>query len=253
MYLLSHTLYPNEQQQGNGSETFIDQLNRYFGSLIKNGQVLMNDCNTIHLKDKFITYFLAPEPDSLDMRNSNIYVENFYKGTLSLCNHEPTIQLLGKSTDYDFACTCESPGWYMLYSDYTANESPIVCGNCGKSVPLYKLPKILGEDEYYSVLRWQKAYNACDRLFMEGIAERTAYARLSKPASDLSKLGRQICIAFENTVGKPFYYYLYRYYSPHKPICPECSGLWKLDEGNNLFIDYQCKKCKLVADLVKNN
>lgn len=212
----------------------------------------MNDCNTIESEGRFVTYFLAPEPDSLDMKYANKYVDDFYKKILSLYSQEPTTQLLGKSSDYKLSCMCENPSWYMLYSDFTTNESPIVCGDCGKTVPLYKLPKILEEDEYSSVLYWQKAYNACDRLFMEGIAERTAYMQLSKPKSDLSQLGLKICTDFENLVGKPFYCFLYRYNSPHKPICPVCPEPWKLDKDNKLFVDYQCKKCRLVADLVKN-
>jgi predicted nucleic acid-binding Zn ribbon protein len=87
---------------------------------------------------------------------------------------------------------------------------------------------------------------------MEGIAERAVYQRLSKSTSDLSKVGQEICTAFENITGKPFYYYLFRYYSSHKPVCPVCSEFWRLDENNELFIDYQCHKCRLVADLVKS-
>ncbi len=250
MFLFSVTTYPNEHQKENSYSEFKEEQDWYFGALIKNGQILMNDCNTIFQEDKFVTYLLAPEQDSLDLRNANKYVNEFYTKLLTLCTQEPTIQLLGKSSDYEVTCSCETPSWYMLYSDYTTNESPIVCGDCGKSVPLYRLPKILGEDEYYTVLGWQKAYNACDRLFLEGIAERAAYQRLSKHTSDLSKMGREICASFEKATEKPFYYYLFRYYSSHKPVCPVCSENWKLEEDKKLFIDYQCASCRLVADEV---
>ncbi|MFZ5985721.1 MAG: DUF2310 family Zn-ribbon-containing protein [Bacillota bacterium] len=252
MYLFSVTTYPNEHQRENNYSQFKEEQDWYFGALIKNGQILMNDCNTIFQEDKFITYLLAPEQDSLDLRNSNKYVNDFYAKLLTLCTQEPTIQLLGKSSDYEDTCNCKTPSWYMLYSDYTTNESPVVCGDCGKSVPLYRLPKILGEDEYYTVLGWQKAYNACDRLFLEGIAERAAYQRLSKHTSDLSKMGREICTAFENAAEKPFYYYLFRYYSSHKTVCPICRDNWLLNESDRSFIDYRCNTCRLVADLVKD-
>ncbi|AEY66548.1 DUF2310 family Zn-ribbon-containing protein [Clostridium sp. BNL1100] len=250
MFLFTVTTYPSKHQRENCYSEFKEEQAWYFGALIKNGQILMNDCNTIFQEDKFITYLLAPEQDSLDLRNANKYVNEFYIKLLTLCTQEPTIQLLGKSSDYEETCSCETPSWYMLYSYYTTNESPVVCGDCGKSVPLYRLPKILGEDEYYSVLGWQKAYKACNRLFLEGIAERVAYQRLSKPTSDLSKLGHEICTAFENATEKPFYYYLFRYYSSHKPVCPICSLPWKLEEDNKSFMDYSCDKCRLVADEV---
>jgi predicted nucleic acid-binding Zn ribbon protein len=138
----------------------------------------------------------------------------------------------------------------MLYTDYTIDESPVVCGDCGSTVPLYKLPKILGEDEYWSVLNWQRAYKACDELFMVGIGERFAYQRISKPANDLYELGKQICEAFENAIGKPFYYYLFRYYSPYKGTCPVCGLQWKLGSDNKSFINYRCDYCRLVGDSI---
>lgn len=196
---------------------------------------------------------MAPEQDSLDIKYANKYVNECSSKLLGLCIREPKIKLIGKSVDYEPSCDCESPSWYMLYSRYIVAESPIVCGDCGQTVPLYKLPKILGEDEYYAVLGWQRVYNACDTLFMNGIAERATYARLSKPESDLSKERREICLAFENATEKPFYYYMFRYYARYyshkKHCCPLCGNEWKLTGDNELFIDYCCKNCRLVADL----
>lgn len=251
MYLFSITTYPNEKQREDDYKSFQDEQDWYFSALSKNGQILINSCNSIYMESKFVTYFLAPEMDSIDAKNNNKYVSEFYAKFLELCRRKPSISIIGKSSDYELPCNCKSPSWYMLYTDYMTHESPIVCGDCGSTVPLYKLPKILGEDEYFKVLGWQKAYQACDRLFMEGIGERGAYQRLSKPTSDLSVLGREICEAFEKATGKPFYYYLFRYYSSHKLSCSICGSEWKLGDGESLFIDYRCDKCRLVGDKVK--
>ena len=149
--------------------------------------------------------------------------------------------------------------WFLLFqapesiesqSSMYVSESPIVCGDCGSTVPLYRLPKIFGEDEYLSVLGWQRAYNACDILFMEGIGESSAYQRLSKVTSDLSVWGRKICREFEIATGKSFFYYLFRYYSSHKASCRICGEPWELGKDNQLFIDYRCESCRLVADKV---
>jgi len=73
----------------------------------------------------------------------------------------------------------------------------------------------------------------------------------------LSKMGLEICQAFEKATGKPFYYYLFRYYaryySTKKQNCPICGSEWKLAEDNTAFINYQCDKCRLVADIVNRN
>ena len=250
MYLLSMTTYPNEQQQEDNYSLFEEEQNWYFSALIKNGQILSNDCNTIKIEDKFVTYLLAPEKDSLDLKNANVYVEKFYNKLVTLCRQSPSVELLGESVDYQLSCNCATSDDYMLYSDYATNESPVVCGNCGQAVPLYKLPKIFGEDEYYTVLNWQEAYTACDRLFMQGIGERFAYKQLSKATSDLSKQALEICKEFEIATNKPFYYFLFRYYSPHKSSCPLCSEPWEL-VNETLKTDYCCKQCRLIAEKVK--
>ncbi len=254
MYLFSVTTYPNENNKQDNYEAFQEVQDSFFGVLSKNGQILIRSCNSVFLEYTFVTYLLAPEQDSLDTRYANKYVTEYYSKLLDLSIQEPEIRIIGKSSDYELSCSCKSPSWYMLYSDYTVHESPIVCGDCGQTVPLYKLPKILGEDEYYTVLSWQRAYNACDNLFMEGIAERAAYRRLSNPESDLSKKGREICSAFEYVTGKPFYYYLFRYYpryySGKKRNCSLCGKEWKLEENHKEFIDYRCVDCRLVADSV---
>lgn len=245
------TTYPNENQKVDDYKKFQEEQDWYFSALSKNGQILMKSCTTVFDDSNFTTYFLAPENDSLDINNDNIYVKRFYSEFMAICREKPDLKMLAKSSDYPASCKCESPSWYMLYTDHLVSESPVVCGNCENTVPLYKLPKILKEDEYFSVLNWQKAYNACDTLFMNGIAERLAYQRLSKVTSDLSVLGRNICKEFELATGKSFFYYLFRYKSHHKAACPICGKHWELDNNNQLFIDYRCDDCRIVADKVK--
>lgn len=202
MYLFSMISYPNEQQKSDDYEKFKEEQDWYFGALSKNGQILIKNCITVFDGCNFKSYFLAPETNSLDIKNANIYVERFYSELIALCSEVPNIIILAKSSDYPSSCKCESSSWYMLYTDHTVSESPIVCGDCGSTVPLYRLPKIFGEDEYFSVLGWQRAYNACDILFMEGIGERSAYQRLSKVTSDLSVWGLKVCKEFEIATGK---------------------------------------------------
>ena len=64
----------------------------------------------------------------------------------------------------------------MLYTDFTSNESPIVCGDCGHGIPLYKVQHIMGEEGHFSILSWQKyikaliifGYTACQTDFQKG-------------------------------------------------------------------------------------
>jgi predicted nucleic acid-binding Zn ribbon protein len=247
VHLFSFTTYPNEKQKEDRFDLFKEKQDWYFGTLYKNGQIFIEGCNTIFKDGNFTTYFLAPEMVSLKKEYSNKYVDDSYEELMNLCEVAPKVEIIGQSSDYECSCDCKMPSWYMLYSDYSTNESPVVCGDCGRTIPLYKMPKILGEYEYLSVLSWQKAYKAYDEAFMKGFGERFAYKQISNLTSDLSITGRNICTEFEKIVGKPFYYYLFKYRHNHKSKCPICQQDWKLSSGLK-FIDYQCEKCRIVGD-----
>ena len=132
-------------------------------------------------------------------------------------------------------------------------ESPVHCGNCGDYIPLYKLPFIpsgscsdVYEQEHYRLMEWKKAYRDVDRLFMNCLSDRFTYRQMNKLDSQLSKDGRDICKAYEDVVGIPFYYYVF-YYRKTSALCPSCGGDWKIN-SEKTFIDYKCDKCRLVAD-----
>jgi len=136
----------------------------YLACLFKNGQIL-EDYLFIKNDGKYMAFATLPEDDALDEEHNNIYVSKYLA---EVKNHfELSTEIVGENMDAEESCKCaEKPDWYMLYTSWTDEESPVVCGKCGKSVPLYKLPHILGEDEHYSVLYWKKAYRSVDRLFM---------------------------------------------------------------------------------------
>lgn len=52
------------------------------------------------------------------------------------------------------SCHCEDSSWYMLYSDYSESSSPIICGDCGKEIPLIRMPYLFNEYEHFSILSW---------------------------------------------------------------------------------------------------
>lgn len=245
VFLYKITTYPNKKQEVDDYEHFKEQQDWYLAALSMNGQILQYGQITVFDQERFINYILSPEENSLDLQYNNIYVNKFLESLCELSSRNPIHRIIGQSTDFEPSCNCESPSKYILYTTLWKHDSPIVCGDCMSSVPLYKLPKIEQEDEYFTVLSWQKAYSACDRLFMEGYNERGAYKRMSNPTSDISKLGRGICQSFERVTGKPFYYYLFHYYSRQKTTCPICGEAWRMESG---FKEYCCEECRLVSD-----
>lgn len=233
-------------------ETITDLFWDYLGCLYKNGQIL-KDYLLIKNHENYTAFVTVPDDDALDERHNNVYITKYLD---EVKNHFDIItELFGENLNTDKSCDCsEKPEWYMLYTDWTDDESPVVCGRCGKSVPLYKLPHISGEDEHHGVLGWKTAYRDMDSLWLYCLSDRFTYRQMNDAHSQLSKIGRDICKEFEEATGIPFYYYLFHStgLSGKKKTpdsCPDCGGDWKLT-GEKTFVDYKCDKCRLVADEV---
>lgn len=215
----------------------------YLGCLYTNGQILW-DYEVVQADAAWQALVTLPEDDALDEQYRSGYVQSDHQKVAE--RFELSMEPVGRNMNQGSACGCEDPSWYMLYTDHTLTESPVVCGDCGKTVPLYKLPYILGEAEHFSVLSWQRAYRSVDALFMHGLSDRFTLRQMRHPQSRLSLEGRDICRAFEQAVGKPFYYYLFHYERTRK-VCPVCAADWWVEEEKT-FVDYRCEDCRLVAD-----
>lgn len=118
----------------------------YFSTLFKNGQIY-DDYLLIKSGADYLAFITLPEPDALDEKFNNVYTAKYLKKVKE--TFEISSELVGENLDHEEPCRCEEkPDWYMLYSDFTQKESPVICGRCGKSVPLYKLPHIFGEKDH---------------------------------------------------------------------------------------------------------
>lgn len=215
----------------------------FLGCLYKNGQIL-KDYALIESTDGLWANITLPDETALDAASSNIYVKkylNIVQEYFSVSS-EP----LGRNIDQGESCICKEPSWYMLFTDKTLSESPVICGDCGKAVPLYRLPYILNSDEHFKVLGWQEAYKSIDELWTYGLSDRFTFRQMHDPLSQLSKDGMSICKAFEEKLGKPFYYYLFNMYRANK-TCPICGIDWRVPFEETL-VDFKCEKCRLVSD-----
>jgi len=113
----------------------IEPIWDYLGCLYKNGQILKNYV-LIECETGLWALVTLPDDSALDEKNNNIYVDKYL---LKVKEHfNVSVKLLGSNMNQSESCGCESPSWYMLYTDWTLWESPVVCGDCGMAVPLYK-------------------------------------------------------------------------------------------------------------------
>ena len=216
----------------------------FLGDLFRNGQIYKNEL--IHHDGAFQAFFFMPEMDSLDEKYCTSYA---IKGLTDIKKtYHITTEVLGSDTTVYGLCECDDPSWYILYTNQVYNMSPIVCGDCLKAIPTYKLSRVELPKNCQSELGWQWDYNLIHKLWYLSSFDRFTYRQMSDPKSQLSKLGMEICAAYENALGKPFYYFLFHSSTSGKAReqCPICGSDWKLD--NNIgFISHKCDKCRMLS------
>ncbi|NMC56703.1 MAG: DUF2310 family Zn-ribbon-containing protein [Eubacteriaceae bacterium] len=223
-------------------ETISDKsefLFEFFAILYKNGQI-HEDYNIVENAANYIAFVTTPESNSLDKQYNSKYLDD-YSDKISI-----TSEYIGNNLNTGEYCSCEQSSWYMLYTDYTKDESPLVCGDCGRQIPLYKVPYIMGTDEHFDIVSLQKVYRSIDRAWMYCLSDRFTKNQLSNPSSQLSKIAFKICNSLEDVLKKPVYYFLYQ---PQKlpKQCPKCGQEWQ-DSKRKETVDFICHNCRIAVD-----
>ena len=197
------------------------------------------------------------EIDSLHKKFNNAYVNQQMDTIERLCLSKLTFETLGKTrSDYQSACTCAQPNFYMLFTHFITIDSPLTCGSCFKTVPLYRLPPYNGHD-YYGIFSWEDNYQSCDTLQMGCVVgERWATNQMQDFESQLSKQGREICKKIEELTSTPTYYFLFNYRkfkgNQRSRTCPGCGCKWDLNPPLHDFFDFKCDQCKIVSTISQN-
>lgn len=247
MYTYEYLFFPKTFEEPEIDE-FDDRMQWFIASLAKNGQILSAFQNTVKYADHYAYRVVALEMDSIDEKYNNKYTVQFLEEVIEMSAKPPELVFVGENYDIEDCCVCEAPSHYILFSESGFYAPPILCGDCKSPVPLYKFPKTYDNSEYYNLLGWQKVYQSCDRQFMEGIGERHGYKMMNDPDSLLSQEALKYCNMLEEKTGKPFYYYLFRYYSKNKLFCPKCKEAWKNNDQDKIHYEFVCHKCRLVSN-----
>lgn len=250
MFTYEYRFYPKSFDQP-AIDEFDDKMQWFLSSLCKNGQILFDYQNTVKFKNFYACRVVALEIDALSEKYGNKYTVQFLQEVDKCSISPPELIYIGENYDVEDCCSCKSPSHYILTTDCQSYTPPILCGDCKRSIPLYKFPKTYYDSEYYDLLGWQSVYQSCDRQFLEGIGGHHGYKMMHRVDSSLSKEALRYCRILEEKVEKPFYYFLFRYYGKNKPICPKCGGLWINQKIGGIYkveYDYVCHGCRLVSN-----
>lgn len=232
-----------------------DTIQWLLGCWRSSGQVLGREFIVLKEDDSWKATVGVPARDALRPRHNCEYAQRVISEEFPKAGLAPaSTQIIGSDPPGWAPCTCKTPSSYALFTDLLSMESPLQCLDCGKKVPLYRVPWP-NSDQCQHVIWWQSNYQACDTLNMDcGFSERFGERQMSDWNSELTKKGRKICTEIEKLTGKPVFYYLYRHHGKSWQIenercCPSCGGAWKLPELLHQLYDFKCDRCCLLSNV----
>jgi predicted nucleic acid-binding Zn ribbon protein len=228
----------------------------FLGLLRHSGQLLGRDMNPYVHNGVMNAVIVTIAEDAFDVKYQNKYVKSRIKSLEKLCGHPLQIKWVGTGEDQENSiCTCKKHEHLLLR--YADAYSPIQCGKCYKSIPLYKLKKVK-DFGYEPITSWMSNYMACVILDVNcSVGEKWAMAQQTEFDSELSILGRDTAAQIQAATGIKCYYFLNnfleqsRYKDLNRP-CPCCKKPWKLNEEIHKYVLFKCDDCLLMSNVSYN-
>ncbi len=220
-------------------------LEDLFCTLYMNGQILDNWIIEDH-NDHYEARVTTTDDHSLDEKYYNQYVLDKLK------DFQMDVQIIADDAYSSDCCHCEEHSYYIISVNPADASSPIICGDCGKEIPLIRIPYLYNEKEHYSILTFQSIYNSVDNLWRNSLSDRFTKRQITDYNSQLNKLGLDIREELEKKVGKPVYLFLgnpigglYEFEKNNKNLeaCPKCGGSFRKIEND--YADKVCDECRL--------
>lgn len=226
-------------------EDILDTIDDILQMLYQNGQILQERLVEKHDKN-YVANVVTTDNDSLNSEYYNQYIlkeiQNFDIETEIICDDV-------MASD---SCHCQEHSYYILEIVVDDFSSPIMCGDCGKEIPLIRIPYLYDEEEHYSILSFQKTYQSVDCLWRESLSDRFTKRQIIDYRSQLNQRGLEICAELEKKVKKPVYYFLrnpigglfdFEKNNKNLEACPKCGG--EFVKIKNSYADKVCHACRL--------
>ncbi len=205
-------------------------------SYIENGQYV---CRVI-AQDEFALSEkgLSDEQMNYDTRKALTLLRGKCASPAQIIRREPCVDIPH--------CKCKSPSHYILQSVPEWMGSPVICGDCRCSVPLYRLVADREGREFDDLLRWRKLYRGYVEQYRAGINAPYAYDMVRNCRSEFSQRGRRISGWIEEVSGVMTFYPLYSRFERKPERCPGCGGPFFNPYSDAIQYDRCCRNCRLV-------
>ena len=217
-----------------------DKVDDVLYDLYKNGQILKDYIVEAKDNGEYVATVTTTDDDSLEEKYQNAKLYRAFD------DFDEDIRILGDDALAVDSCHCEDHSYYILSTDPYEEASPVICGDCGKEIPLIRIPYLNYDDDYSAILDFQNACAAMNTLWAENINTDYAEEQITDPDSELNQKGRYIRLLLEGELDKTVYYSVRTdlnacFDAPSAcPICKRDLGLIK-----NSLTYKVCPKCSL--------
>jgi len=235
-------------------EQWVHDAYTYLYLLESTNQIIRNKKQVIIQKDTVImpvfTFeekaFLNVYHDKYGLEHKNEIEENI--GTK--INYE----FLGRDADNPNYTIPKDSSFLLLRFGW---ESPILCGDTHRPIPLYRLLNPQKEAKIFDEIQfWYREYERIYGLWIgSGEYEIFAKKELENHLSAINQEGIKLSKKIEDLTTIPCYYMLFndRLWSEaddRARRCPTCNGKWLLEKKTyDDHIAFRCNKCRLISEL----
>lgn len=234
---------------GGAVETFDSRFIKLLGDFIhqlgRNGIILDGGVQSFIENGHYICRVVAQDDNALNESNMNHDALKALTLLRGKCASPPQIIMREKCVDIPH-CTCQNPSHYVLQYTPEWMGSPVMCGDCRCSVPLYRIVRDHNQREFDEVLRWRKLYRGFIEQYLAGVNPRYAYDMVRNCRSEFALHGRRISGQVERWSGVITYYPIYSRNERKQELCPQCGGVFINQFPNAIGFERVCRTCRLV-------
>jgi predicted nucleic acid-binding Zn ribbon protein len=249
------------EADGRVTEEMVDHVSWIRQEWHAGGQTLSRESRIVVRGRRVLMELLLPERGALARRFELPQTRAMLNALRKLGASGPRLELIGELEGGAGVDSCRARSSYVLFTHAYSESSPVRCGRCLSSVPLYRLPEDTHPERgrYWDALAWQQDYRRMDEMwFASGLGERYAHRQLFNPESELNRDGREVRDRLEEVLKKRVYYFQWRSKldggslseSGKDEACPLCGRSWVL-RGNRRGLEERfsrrCERCSLVS------
>ena len=177
------------------SEHAEKQIYGLLADLYHNGQINY-DYFLVNKSGDYFAYVTCLEEDALDFCNCSVCGKDKRKDIYI------TSELLGENVENQEICHCQKQDGYILSYVDTINGSPIRCKKCDREIPLYHLPTIDSQDDFFTLMKWKEVCASLDCLWKHTTMDKFVENQFKDKTSDFWQFTEGIRGDLEKRWGK---------------------------------------------------